>query len=155
VRASDHARIAPLVGEAEALHARLSPAFFAVPNLAGLGARVEELMRAALPARDQVLLVAEDGRRDLCGFLHACLYDTPARAELVAARRCHIDSLVVAPSRRRKGCGRALVDAVRAWAKERGATQLMLTVWAGNTDAERFYSALGLEPVSQVLGAAL
>jgi GNAT superfamily N-acetyltransferase len=63
--------------------------------------------------------------------------------------------LIVAPDRRRTGCGQRLLHECQAWAKKAGATQLVLTVWAGNTEAEQFYAALGYRPVSYVLGTTL
>ena len=45
--------------------------------------------------------------------------------------------------------------AATEWARTQGATQLLLTVWAGNDDAERFYAALGYRTISQVLGTDL
>ena len=47
------------------------------------------------------------------------------------------------------------MQAASAWARDRGARQLVLTVWEGNTDAERFYAALGYRRISQVLGTDL
>jgi ribosomal protein S18 acetylase RimI-like enzyme len=62
---------------------------------------------------------------------------------------------VVQAKSRRRGCGRALMDASQKWAKQKGAEQIVLTVWSGNRDAEAFYARLGFTQVSQVLGAKL
>ena len=45
--------------------------------------------------------------------------------------------------------------AATAWAREQGATQLLLTVWEGNEAAERLYAALGYRRLGQVLGTDL
>jgi ribosomal protein S18 acetylase RimI-like enzyme len=74
---------------------------------------------------------------------------------MVSQRRGHIETLIVARAQRRRGIGRALMVAATGWARSRGAHQLLLTVWAGNDDAERFYAALGYRTISQVLGTDL
>jgi ribosomal protein S18 acetylase RimI-like enzyme len=70
---------------------------------------------------------------------------------MVPRRRAHIEDLVVAGGMRRRGVGRRLMRAAAAWARTRGAGQLVLTVWAGNRDAARFYRALGYSELSRVL----
>ena len=47
------------------------------------------------------------------------------------------------------------MSAAAAWARERGATELVLTVWAGNTAAEAFYERLGYGVVSRALAKPL
>jgi diamine N-acetyltransferase len=89
------------------------------------------------------------------GMAHVLLYDTPPGEGRRQVRRAHLDSLVVQSGFRRRGCGRALMEAVRSWARQKGASQLVLTVWSGNQEAERFYAQLGFIAISQVLGAEL
>ena len=43
------------------------------------------------------------------------------------------------PDRRSAGHGRALLDAAKDWARERGATHLELDSGEARTDAHRFY----------------
>jgi|SRR6185503_12630261 len=57
--------------------------------------------------------------------------------------RVQLVSMWVAPSHRRCGVGRALVDAVRAWAADTGGTAISLWVTRGNTPAEGLYRSLG------------
>ena len=45
----------------------------------------------------------------------------------------------VAPTRRSLGVGKALLDAAKDWARERGATHLELDSGDTRTDAHRFY----------------
>lgn len=60
-----------------------------------------------------------------------------------------INGMWVAPSHRRKGIGRALLDAVIAWAKEQGAQRLELGVSEGNTPAIHLYEQLGFVETSR------
>jgi len=52
--------------------------------------------------------------------------------------------LAVAPNSRRKGLGRALMEAAESWLRAQGAVKVQLMVRNGN-DAIGFYEALGLE----------
>lgn len=56
-------------------------------------------------------------------------------------------NIAVSPAFRRRGVGKALLDAVFAAAKEAQVQVLTLEVRARNQDARRFYEALGFVPV--------
>jgi ribosomal protein S18 acetylase RimI-like enzyme len=141
--------------EADALHAKLSPGFFRRADLERGRQRAVETLRDAEESRHETVLVACDERGSVCGALHVQVYDTPVALTMVPQRRGHIETLIVARARRRRGCGRALMLAATDWAREQGATQVLLTVWDGNEDAQRFYAALGYRTISQVLGTDL
>ena len=55
----------------------------------------------------------------------------------------HLYAMWVAPDARGAGVGRALVDAVIAWARARGCSSLVLSVTETNDGARRFYEACG------------
>ena len=55
----------------------------------------------------------------------------------------HLYAMWVAPDARGAGVGRALVDAVVAWARARGCDRLVLSVTETNEGARRFYEACG------------
>jgi ribosomal protein S18 acetylase RimI-like enzyme len=150
-RVSDRDALQALWQEIDQLHAGLMPRFFRATQ----GERDEANLRRALSGPTETVLVAEDASESVRGLSHVQLYDTPQVAGLQPGRRAHLDSLVVARAYRRSGCGRALAEASADWARVRGAKQLLLTVWAGNQAAERFYAALGYHVISQVLGTDL
>jgi GNAT superfamily N-acetyltransferase len=60
--------------------------------------------------------------------------------------QCCVDSLYVLPSYKRMGIGRQLIGAAAAWCEERGSESVVLSVIEGNTDAVKFYTALGGSP---------
>jgi diamine N-acetyltransferase len=158
VRAADEAdldTLSRLWHEADDLHARLSPSFFRRPDLQRGRQRAVEALRDAEDSGHEIILVALDANDTVRGACHLQIYDTPVGHTMVPQRRGHIETLIVARGHRRLGCGRALMQAATAWAREHGAGQLLLTVWAGNDDAERFYAALGYRTISQVLGTEL
>jgi ribosomal protein S18 acetylase RimI-like enzyme len=66
-----------------------------------------------------------------------------------------VETLVVSRACRRHGIGRALMAEAAGWARRKGAAELVLTVWAGNSEAEAFYQRLGYRTLSQVLHAPL
>lgn len=154
-RATDREALSELWDEGEALHAELQPRFFRPGPAAARAEERRVLLSRVLASRDETILVALDEEGRVRGLLHVQLYDTPKGALMARVRRGHVEDLVVARQKRRRGCGRALVEAGAAWARERGAEQLVLTVWAGNARAERFYKKLGYRRLSQVLGTDL
>jgi GNAT superfamily N-acetyltransferase len=56
-----------------------------------------------------------------------------------------VSALVVDETSRRRGIGRALMDAVEAEARERGCVLLFLTTAERRADAHAFYESIGLE----------
>lgn len=147
--------LARLWHEADELHARLSPGFFRRADAERGRQRAAEALRDIDEGGHEAIFVAGDASGEIRGACHLQIYDTPAGHTLVPERRGHVETLIVARQFRRAGCGRALMQAATEWARARGAGQLLLTVWAGNESAERFYAALGYRTISQVLGTDL
>lgn len=54
-------------------------------------------------------------------------------------QRAWVEDLVVDPARRSGGVGKALLEAAKHWARERGATHLELDSGDARTEAHRFY----------------
>ena len=137
-----------LLREVDELHAELAPAYFRA------GARAEIEWRRLLGEATAAAWVACDGAATL-GFLALRLYETPPDPTMVARRRAHLETLVVARGARRRGIGRQLVAAASEWARARGAVEMVLTTWAGNAAADAFYERLGYRVLSRVLHAPL
>jgi GNAT superfamily N-acetyltransferase len=111
-------------------------------------------LRQAIDSHDAVVLLAqnlppassasrpgavgsEQGR--LVGFL-------TAYQDIHSVRfgyRAWVEDLAVHPDHRSQGIGKALLDAAKAWARERGATHLELDSAEARTDAHRFYEREG------------
>jgi ribosomal protein S18 acetylase RimI-like enzyme len=143
--------------EVDELHARLAPAYFRRTDRAAVE------WRELLNAGDAAVFVAEqedqedqeynDGR--LVGVVCVRVYETPPDPAMVPLRRGHVEMLVVSEAHRRRGIGTRLMAEVSGWARRQGAAELVLTVWAGNREAEAFYQGLGFGELSRVLSAKL
>src|SRR3954465_1520455 len=57
--------------------------------------------------------------------------------------RAWVEDLAVDPQQRSQGLGKALLDAAKDWARERGATHLELDSAETRADAHRFYDREG------------
>jgi len=146
-RDSDRAALDALWRSVDALHAELLPGYF---RRAHSPARPDSFVEEALDSRDQTLLVAEIGG-EVIGLVHVEIYDTPPLPVMVPRRRAHIEDIVVEKRLQREGIGRRLMEEAARWAREQGATQVVLTVWRGNAAAQKFYESLGYKEVSRVL----
>ena len=99
----------------------------------------EDTFARELAAPGAVVCVARGAGGELVGFV-------------VAQRvldELHVLSLAVAAARRRRGVGRALLDAALG---DPPARSVLLEVRASNDEAQRFYGAIGFEAVGRRRG---
>ncbi|TAF05714.1 MAG: GNAT family N-acetyltransferase [Nostocales cyanobacterium] len=78
----------------------------------------------------------------------ACVWVGNAIDQVTGNRHAHIFLLYVVPSHRRRGIGKALMQYIETWAKQRGDRQLGLQVFASNTPALNLYQQLGYQTQS-------
>jgi ribosomal protein S18 acetylase RimI-like enzyme len=140
--------------ELDDLHVDLAPAYFRSSE------RGRQEWRQLLGAADAAVFVADAASlprpgAGLAGAIAVRIYETPPDPAMIPRRRGHVEMLVVGSKFRRRGIGRGLMAEVAVWARRQGAAELVLTVWAGNTDAEIFYERLGYRVLSHVLHAPL
>ena len=148
-RPEDWLAVQSLLRELDELHAELVPAYFRPAT------RTEPEWRTLLGDSTALVLVAVDDVERPVGFLSLRVYDTPADPTMVPRRRGHVETLVVSARQRRRGIGRRLLAAAADWARARGATEMVLTTWVGNAEADAFYEKLGYRVLSRVLHAQL
>src|SRR5262245_58942322 len=89
--------------------------------------------------------VAEKGGKVIGYLLYHLGYDSDA-----AARNLHIVDLYVDQKARRRGVGRALMQAVAGTAVSAGAAELVWSVYNQNRLAVSFYHKLGAERITEV-----
>jgi GNAT superfamily N-acetyltransferase len=101
--------------------------------------RAAVALRQASESHDSVVLVAEAEGGELVGIctgyqdLHSVRF----------GYRAWVEDLAVHPERRSEGIGKRLLDAAKAWARERGATHLELDSAETRAEAHRFYEREG------------
>jgi GNAT superfamily N-acetyltransferase len=101
--------------------------------------RAAVALRQAIESHDSVVLVAEAEGGELVGIctgyqdLHSVRF----------GYRAWVEDLAVHPERRSLGVGKRLLDAAKAWARERGATHLELDSAETRAEAHRFYEREG------------
>lgn len=137
--AIDAAAVAALAQEAHALHAAALPGVFQPPatpvvspgEIARLATRPEHLLLVALQTGEVV------------GYAHAEVQEAPATPYKRASALLHLHAMGVSAAHRRRGVGRALLEAVRGAAAARGLSGVSLDVYAFNAAARAFYEREG------------
>lgn len=81
---------------------------------------------------------ADDDTGDLLGFAVASALAIPG-----ADAESELEMVLVSPTARRRGVGRALVQRVVSWAREQHASELWLEVRPSNTSAIALYAQCG------------
>ena len=101
--------------------------------------RAAVALRQAIDSHEAVVLVAGSEDGELVGFL-------TAYQDIHSVRfgyRAWVEDFAVQPEHRSRGIGKALLDAAKGWARERGATHLELDSAEARVDAHRFYEREG------------
>lgn len=104
-----------------------------------LTARFAEILEEG----DRTLLVAVED--DAVVGLLVARPDTIGAIDLTPV--LHVTHLLVAPSRRRRGVGRALLAAMVHTAEERGIDRMVATVASGSREGNRYLARLGFAPL--------
>lgn len=144
VRPARHSDVPVLAGiwqELMDLHERTDERFALADDAI---ARWRALAHELLDRDDGYLLVAEaDGKQ--VGFCLGWLAKNPAIYRVSEVG--FISEIAVTRSCRRRGAGRALIEAARSWFRHRrvGEFQLSTAIW--NRDAQAFWEAVGGEPL--------
>lgn len=107
--------------------------------------RAAVALRQAMDSHDAAVLVARGQSGAIVGFVTGYLDIHSVRF----GYRCWVEDLAVDPQRRSQGAGSALIEAIRGWARERGATHLELDSADARLDAHRFYVREGADPGSR------
>jgi ribosomal protein S18 acetylase RimI-like enzyme len=120
----------------------------------GANHEVRELLRAVLRDPDAAVWLADPAAADgPAGFCIARVDQAPPI--LHETRRAEITDLFVRPAARRRGVGRALVAAARAFALGRGVRRIEARVAHANAEGQAFWRALGFADFVDVLDLRL
>lgn len=102
--------------------------------------KTETAIRAVLGSEVGDAFVAEDGEGHIIGWAHVFMVPF-----IESGPNAELGGLVVDEKYRGSGAGRALVEHVEAWARERGAIDLSLRTNIVRDGAHKFYQHLGFE----------
>lgn len=123
-------------------HASMDPERWRVPPREAI-AEYRQRRREADPDGGAIVAEAEGAVVGMVEMLLRGLVDEPGGARVPIPS---VDiGLSVAPDWRGRGVGKALMRAAEDWARERGATRIILDLAASNTSALRLYQRLGYE----------
>ncbi|UTA55501.1 GNAT family N-acetyltransferase [Lysobacter soli] len=109
-----------------------------------------DALLAQLEEDDQLVLLAFDADGQAIGFAEATLrhdYVNGTESSPVG----FLEGLYVVPPARRSGVGRALVDAVERWTRERGCQELASDALIDNTASHAAHAAYGFEETERVV----
>jgi aminoglycoside 6'-N-acetyltransferase I len=112
---------------------------------------VETLTREArdLLDRDRAAAVIVRDGAEAIAFAEAYLRDFANGCE--SSPVAFVEGLYVVPKWRGRGIARKLCEAIEAWAKERGCTELGSDVLLNNRDSQNAHLALGFQETERVV----
>lgn len=94
------------------------------------------------------VLVAEDESTEIVGFVE--LNIRPYAEDCLTDRVAFLEGWYVKPNARKKGVGRALVQASLEWGREQGCTEFASDAELDNEVSEKAHLALGFEEVNRI-----
>lgn len=138
---ADAALLARLNTDVQQLHADAWPSRFKEPSdTAAFAAHFADYLAKPL----HFAFIAEvDG--EPAGYLAGLIIEREDNAFKRAETVLHVDQIGVQPAARRRGAGRALLDAARARGAAAGVTTITLDTWAFNGHAQGFFATCGFE----------
>jgi len=120
---------------------RIQGAYRLFPMVADAEQRIAELFREAMVDPSSAALVI-DGPDGMLGMAIARTTEQ-GHHSMSDARVVELSRVVVRADARGRGLGKELIEAARAFAKERGATFLTAQLFTGNTEGRAFWERMG------------
>jgi ribosomal protein S18 acetylase RimI-like enzyme len=148
---ADYGALCELFDEVDALHRKNLPQVFKKPNGP---VRDYDYYLGLITDETVGLFVAERGKQ-LLGFVHVIIRQSPPIPVLVSRCYASIDSIGVKAESQNRGIGRTLSETATEWAIARGACAIELNVYNFNQTAIAFYQSLGYETISRKMGKML
>jgi ribosomal protein S18 acetylase RimI-like enzyme len=140
----DYRSLLPLFDQADEFHRENEPGVFRKPDGPP---RAMEYYLNLLSLENVGFFIAEEDKQ-IVGFVHVELRETPPIPVLVSRKYAIVDTIVVKADEQRRGIGRNLMQTAHAWAAARDASSVELTVYEFNERAIEFYRDLGYEALS-------
>ncbi len=100
---------------------------------------VEYYMKSLIDP-EKLVLVAEDAQKKPLGYLIASSVNKWRYRKIKTGE---IENMYIVPNARRCGIGRALVDSMKQWLKEKKVDRVYVSMFVSNAKALGFYQATG------------
>jgi len=139
-------RVNELRGQVNALHAAGRPDVFKPDFCQELRDRAEEILRGE---NSDILVAERDGV--ICGMASVEYLTRPESPYMWERKFYYVAEFGVDEAFRRQGVGRELMDFMRQDARKRGFSRIELDGWEFNTNAMKFYEAVGFKPFRRFL----
>lgn len=117
-----------------------------LPNFFTLARTTNEQFEELMSDKNCELIIAEIDKR-VIGLIEIHLNETKNIPVLIKKQYIYIQNLIVEESFKRKGVGKALIDAAKNWGIDRGIKYYRLSVIPNNDLAISFYTKEGFEPI--------
>lgn len=148
----DYEALCGLWRELDEHHRRARPDLFRVPE----GARRDHgWFLEQIHGPESAILVAQSRSGRLAGMALVKVERPPELPVRIVRPHAEVHNLVVAHRFRRQGVAARLMEACSAWARERGLSEIELTVHEFNASALAFYAAAGFETARRRMRLAL
>jgi ribosomal protein S18 acetylase RimI-like enzyme len=142
----DAALIATLIADVQELHAAALPRQFKPVGKVSYGRDAA----SALAEPEKLIFIAYVADEP-AGFIHAEIIRQPETSLLYAQQTLYIHAISVRQTYRRRGVGRALMEALRAAGQSLRIERLGLNVWTFNDAARQFFHRQGFTPCCEWL----
>jgi GNAT superfamily N-acetyltransferase len=141
---ADHAeQAARLYLQSAEHHTELDPDFYRLPDVETVVAHYQEL--AERVKTEPLMCFVAESDETLVGMVEVRISDPPSPNSMLRPRGIASAHIVVDVDRHRHGIGKALMQRAETWARDQGASSLMLDMLRANESALAFYTALGYE----------
>lgn len=137
----DYETVGRLLGYILGLHREGRPDLFE-DSAASSGKYSEEEFDGLLKDKNSVIFCAESGG-EVVGYLICKIIIERKNPVLRNIKTLYLDDLCVDEGFRKKGAGRALMEAAESYARKNGFYNLTLNVWEFNEGAKEFYGKMG------------
>jgi ribosomal protein S18 acetylase RimI-like enzyme len=147
IRKDEAQDAADLIARLKRLNAEFDPLFKTPPSLE---ADALKLLRQAMEDKDNVVLVAVQGKGKVVGIVKADLEDRKDRVYYEPKKKGSIVEFYILPEFRRGSLGKDLFYAMVDALKKKGAVLITAEFPSQNEIARKFYTKLGLRPFTNV-----
>ena len=119
-----------------------------IPDFIKEGEQSTEFLEKTVSDENSDILVYEN-ESTVIGFILLQAKTRPDFDFMLPGKYCYIMDVIITESHRNKGCGTALMNAAKTWAKEQNCSFINLDVLVNNPSAINLYEKLGFIPKAQ------